>query len=117
MPAPPQSTIQTISDRIAALYKASYGRGPTTVTVHLTADAVTCILQDVNTPAQNALVRFGATDVARRTHQELQIGMAAAMSEAVEAATGRTVKTYIPGFNAEAAATTDVFLLEPARAG
>jgi uncharacterized protein YbcI len=113
MPDTHQSTVQTIADQISALYKSTYGRGPRSVTVHITHNAVSCILQDVNTPAQDSLVRFGSVDVAQLAHHRLQVGMADAMSAAVESATGRKVRVYIPGFNAEAAATTDVFLLEP----
>jgi hypothetical protein len=35
------------------------------------------------------------------------------MAQAVEAATGRAVRGYIPGFNVQLAAATDTFLLEP----
>ena len=39
--------------------------------------------------------------------------MADDMVVVIQQATGRTVRTHVPGFNAEAAVTTDVFLLEP----
>jgi len=113
MPDPAQSPVQTIADRMSAIYKARYGRGPTSVAVHITRDAVICILLDVNTPSLSALVEFGAVDVAQSTHHRLQIGMAEDMTAMVQEATGRSVHTHVPGFNAEAAVTTDVFLLEP----
>jgi len=76
--------------------------------------AVVCLLRDVNTPAQTALVQMGKVDVAQAVHGELQLGMADEMQTAIEQITGRTVTAYIPGFNAVANATTDVFFLERA---
>lgn len=94
------------------IYKQHYGRGPTKIVAHLVGDAVVCLLEDVNVPAQSALIERGRVDVARTIHEELQLGMADAMSEVVQRHTGRAVRTYVPGFNATAGATTDVFHLE-----
>lgn len=108
LPDRPQSVI---TNELASVYKAHYGRGPTHVTVTITDAAVVCILEDVNSPTQDSLVRYGAVDLAQATHQQLQNGMAPQMIEIVEAATGRAVRAYVPGFNAAAAAATDTFLL------
>lgn len=114
MPVPEKSSpVQTIADQFTSLYKTHYGRGPKTVSVHIVRDAVVCILQDVNTPVHRALVEFGAVDVAQASHHRLQVGMAGDMRRAVERITGRTVAAHVPGVNAEAAVTTDVFLLAP----
>jgi uncharacterized protein YbcI len=104
---------QALSDEIARLYKSRYGRGPTKISVQVGAGAVVCLLEDVNTTAQKALVELGAVEVAQATHLHLQMGMASEMAQAVEAATGRAVRGYIPGFNVQLAAATDTFLLEP----
>ncbi|CAB4959168.1 unannotated protein [freshwater metagenome] len=108
-----QTPESEISNEIALIYKERYGRGPTKITSHLVGDAVVCLLREVNTPAQTALVQMGKVDVAQAVHGELQMGMAARMREVVEQVTGRTVSAYVPGFNATADATTDVFLLDP----
>lgn len=109
-----QSPSLRISSEISRIYKARYGRGPEKITVHLHDEAVICLLRDVNTTAQAALVDVGRVAVAQAVHGELQMSMADEMTAAVEAATGRRVSGYVPGFNAEISATTDVFLLEPA---
>jgi len=101
-----------ISSAIAEIYKQCYGRGPTRITVQFIGNAIVCLLEGVNAPAQEALVRFGRTDVAQTVHCELQAGMAEQMREVVEQVTGRTVRGHVPGFNARIATTTDVFLLE-----
>lgn len=108
---------QSIANEIAALYKSHYGRGPTSVAVHVVPGAVVCILEDVNAPIQSSLLRYGAADVADAAHQRLQLGMAGEMRSIVERAVGRPVRVYVPGFNAEDGATTDVFLLEPEPVG
>jgi uncharacterized protein YbcI len=113
----PQSPESEISDEIATVYKARYGRGPTKITTHVLPEAVVCLLRDVNTPAQAALVQMGKVDVAQTVHEELQMGMADAMRAVVERVTGRTVSAYVPGFNAAADATTDVFFLGPGSTG
>jgi uncharacterized protein YbcI len=102
-----------ISTGIAQVYKARYGRGPLRINVHVVGDAVICVLRGVNTPAQTALVEYGKADIAQAVHEELQMGMALEMQAIVERATDRTVSGYVPGFNAQADATTDTFLLVP----
>ncbi|CAB4892800.1 unannotated protein [freshwater metagenome] len=111
-----QTDFQALSTEIAQIYKTHYGRGPTKITAAYMGDAVVCLLEDVNLPAQTALLNRGKTDLAQAIHAELQLGMADAMSETVQRITGRTVRTYVPGFNATGNATTDVFFLEPVAA-
>lgn len=106
-----QSVVLEISKEIAQVYRSRYGRGPTKITAHVLGDAVVCLLRDVNTPAQAALVRSGRADLARAVHGELQMGMAREMQAVVERITGRAVTGYVPGFNAEIDATTDTFFL------
>ena len=113
MPESQQTDFQAVSREIAQIYKTHYGRGPTKINSGFMGDAVVCLLEDVNNASQAALLQFGKTDVAQAVHGELQLGMAHAMQEAIERLTGRTVRAYVPGFNATANATTDVFLLEP----
>ncbi len=108
-----QSPEAEISDGIALVYKSRYGRGPTKITTRVLPEAVVCLLRDVNTPAQSALVQMGKVDVAQAVHGELQLGMAEEMGAVIERITGRTVDAYVPGFNAAADATTDVFFLNP----
>lgn len=107
-----QSPKHRIANEIAAIYKAGYGRGPTRITVEVSDRAVVCILEDVTSPDLESLARYGANGVAASVHLELQNGMAPAMVDAVEVATGRRVRTYVPGLNAREAATTDIFLLD-----
>lgn len=110
----PQTRESQISDEIASVYKARYGRGPTKITTLILPEAVVCLLRGVNSTAQAALVELGKVDLAQAVHGELQMGMADEMTAIVEGLTGRTVSAYVPGFNAAADATTDVFYLEPA---
>lgn len=114
VPDSQQTDFQAISTELAQIYKTHYGRGPTKITADYMGDAVVCLLEDVNSPTQAALLKFGRADTAQTIHGEMQLGMADEMRETVERLTGRTVRAYVPGFNAAANATTDVFLLEPA---
>lgn len=91
-----QSPESAISDEIGRIYEARYGRGPTKTTTHILREAVVCLLRNVNTPAQEALVQMGKVDVAQAVHGELQMGMADEMQAAVERITGRRVSAYVP---------------------
>ena len=113
VPGSQRADFQAISTAIAQIYKTYYGRGPTKVIAGHIGDAIVCLLEGVNTPSQAALLKFGKFDTAQAIHGELQLGMAIEMREAVERLTGRTVRAYVPGFNAAEDATTDVFLLQP----
>jgi uncharacterized protein YbcI len=113
MPESQQPPLLEISSEISRIYKANYGRGPKSIRTYAVGDAVVCLLEGVNAPAQAALLDFGKPDLAQAVHGRLQMGMADQMSAAVERFTGRTVRGYIPGYNAEIDATTDVFYLEP----
>lgn len=113
MPESQQFPALAISTEIALIYKQHYGRGPNKITAHLTGDAVVCLLEGTNIPAQTALLNRGKVDLAQALHGELQRGMADAMTKIVEHHVGRPVRTYVPGYNVQASATTDVFYLEP----
>lgn len=107
-----QYPMTEISTEIAKIYRDEYGRGPRRITAHRLPDAIVCLLEDVNTPVHDALLRDGREDLAQEIHGRLQFAMAGRMSEVVERVTGRAVRAYVPGFNSAVNATTDVFYLE-----
>lgn len=81
--------------------------------MRLHGDAIVCLLEDVNTPAQTALAQCGRLELAQNVHNQLQMDMAEELRDIVHRATGQTARGYVPGFNAEIDATIDVVFLQP----
>lgn len=104
---------QQIATGVALVYKTGYGRGPTKVVAHTLPDAIIVILEDVNTPGQTMLVELEEIGLLNTVHSRLQRGFAPQLIEVVESITGRTVRSYVPGFDAVNGTATDTFLLVP----
>lgn len=102
-----------IANEIAQIYKTAYGRGPTRVVAHLLKDTVVCVLEDVLTPEQSALVELGETDLVDAVHGRLRRALLPEFIGVVERVTGRQVRCYVPGFDARLAMATDTFVLHP----
>lgn len=103
-----------IANEIAQIYKTAYGRGPTRVVAHLLKDTVVCVLEDVLTPEQSALVELGEADLVDAVHGRLRRALLPEFIGVVERVTGRQVRCYVPGFDARLAMATDTFVLHPA---
>lgn len=102
-----------IANEIAQIYKTTYGRGPTRVVAHLLKDTVICILEDVLTSEQAALVELGESDLVDTAQCRLRRALLPEFVGVVERITGRQVRCYVPGFDARLAVATDTFLLHP----
>ncbi len=102
-----------IANEIAQIYKSTYGRGPTRVVAHLLRDTVVCVLEDVLTQEQAALVELGEFELVDTVHGRIRRALAPEFVGVVESVTGRQVRCYVPGFDARQATATDTFLLRP----
>ncbi|MGX6448403.1 DUF2294 domain-containing protein [Patulibacter sp. S7RM1-6] len=109
-----ERSAQAISNAIAQLYKAQFGRGPTKVkTYFLGLDGIVCILEDTQTPGERRLVESGAAvDRLRDIRTFLQHAAEAELKGAIEETTGRRVRAFMSGFDPTADACSEVFLLE-----
>lgn len=109
-----ERSAQAISNAIAQLYKAQFGRGPTKVkTYFLGLDGIVCILEDTQTPGERRLVESGE-GIARLRDIRTFFQHAAEdeLKAAIEETTGRTVRAFMSGFDPTADACSEVFLLE-----
>ncbi len=113
-----ESPLQAISNAMAQIYKAQFGRGPTKVKTYFAGpDAVVCILEDTQTPAEKRLVELGETERIRDVRLFFQYAAEDELKRPVEAATGRRVRAFVSGTDTRADASVEVFLLdEPADA-
>jgi uncharacterized protein YbcI len=109
----PVSPSVTISNSIVRLYRTHFGRGPTKTRVILQGDLVAVLLEDVLTTAERTLVESGHSQQVSTQRTLLQYALADQFASAVEEATGRTVRMFVSGVNAEASSASELFALEP----
>lgn len=112
------SPLQAISNAMAQIYKTQFGRGPTKVKTYFAGpDAVVCILEDTQTPAERKLVELDQHQRLRDVRLFFQYATEDALREPIEQATGRRVRAFISGIDVKADASAEVFLLEDAPDG
>jgi uncharacterized protein YbcI len=103
-----------ISNRIVAVYKELYGKGPVKVRTWLLDDVIVCVLRGGLTRCEQTLVEIGRGDrvaLQRATFHEVASPI---FSEAVEEVTGRNVVTMLDASEEAKDVSALVFLLEPA---
>lgn len=109
-----ESPLQAISNAMAQIYKTQFGRGPTKVrTFFAGPDAVVCVLEDTQTPAERRLVDQGEHGRLRDLRIAFQYATEHEMREPIERVTGRRVRAFISGIDVRADASAETFLLEP----
>lgn len=111
------SPLQAISNAMAQIYKTQFGRGPTKVKTYFAGpDAVVCILEDTQTPAERRLVELDERQRQRLRDVRLffQYATEDDLRRPIEQATGRRVRAFISGIDVRADAAAEVFLLEAA---
>ena len=108
-----ESPLQAISNAMAQVYKSQFGRGPTKVrTMYAGTDAIVCILEDTQTPAERRLVELGEHQRLRDVRLFFQYATEDELKRPVEQATGRRVRAFISGIDTSADASAEMFLLE-----
>lgn len=102
-----------VAEAIARLYEARLGRGPIDVTVTFTDDLVVCVLENLHTPPDATAFEIGAHELAHDVRVRFQRYVSPSLTAVVELATGRTVRSHVPGYDPEVDLATDVFFLDP----
>jgi len=84
-----------ISNEIVRLYKAQFGRGPTSArTLFAATDAIVVVLEDTLTPAERNLVAMGEHQRLRDTRTFFQFATVREFCEPIERLTGRKVRAF-----------------------
>jgi uncharacterized protein YbcI len=108
-----ESPLQAISNAMAQVYKSQFGRGPTKVrTMYAGTDAIVCILEDTQTPAERRLVELGEHQRLRDVRLFFQYATEDDLKRPIEEATGRRVRAFISGIDTRADASAEMFLLD-----
>lgn len=102
-----------ISREMVRLYKDLFGRGPTKARTEFAGpDIVICSLENTFTPAERSLAEMGEHQRLRDTRMYFQAATHEKFREIVERLTGRKVRAFISGLDAEQDVCAEVFYLE-----
>ena len=108
------SVLSAISQAMVAIYKDQFGRGPTkTRTMWAGPDILVVTLEDTFTPAERSLRRMGEHQRLRDLRLLFQYAEIATFCAPVERLTGRKVRAFISGIDAEVDVATEMFILHP----
>jgi uncharacterized protein YbcI len=103
-----------ISRNLVALYKEQFGRGPTRARTYFAGpDTLICLLEDTFTPAERNLAKLGEHQRLRDVRLFFQYATEQEFVSAIERETGRRVRAFISGIDAEEDIAAEVFVLEP----
>ncbi len=106
--------LATISNEMVRLHKDHLGRGPTKARTYFAGpDTLVSILEDSLTPVERSLTEMGQHARVREIRLLFQYTAEQSFVEAVERATGRTVRSLISGVDAKNDVSTEVFILAP----
>ncbi|HYG97408.1 MAG TPA: Na-translocating system protein MpsC family protein [Solirubrobacterales bacterium] len=102
-----------ISREMVRLYKELFGRGPTKARTEFAgADIVICTLENTFTPAERSLADMGEHQRLRDTRMYFQAATSERFREIIERVTGRKVRAFISGLDADVDVCAEIFYLE-----
>jgi len=102
-----------ISREMVRLYKELFGRGPTKARTEFAGpDIVIASLENTFTPAERSLVELGEQQRLRDTRMYFQSATHDKFKEIIERLTGRKVRAFISGLDADVDICAEVFYLE-----
>jgi uncharacterized protein YbcI len=107
------SLVAAISRDIVQVHSQFYGRGPTKAKTIWRDEIVVCVLEEIFTKAEQLLVDHGRFEEVRSHRTAFQDEVEPIFRAAVEATTGRTVKSFLSQTSRDGAAS-EVFVLGPA---
>ena len=109
-----RSLYAEISREMVRLYKEQFGRGPTKAkTCFADADTIVCTLEDSLTPAERNMVHLGEQQRLRDVRMFFQHASEGNFLESIERLTGRKVRAFVSGLDADKDVSAEVFYLEP----
>jgi uncharacterized protein YbcI len=101
-----------ISREMVRLYKELFGRGPTKARTEFAGpDLVICSLENTFTPAERSLAEMGEHQRLRDTRAYFQAATHERFREIVERVTGRKVRAFVSGLDAEKDICAEIFYL------
>jgi uncharacterized protein YbcI len=102
-----------ISREMVGLYKELFGRGPTKASTLISENVILCTLEESFTPAERSMVEMGEHQRLRDVRLFFQYASEDRFRGLIEEITGRKVRAFISGVDAEKDVATELFYLEP----
>jgi uncharacterized protein YbcI len=111
---PTQSVPLRVSNEMVRIYKTQFGRGPTKARAAFAGlDTLIVTLEDSFTAAERNLAAMGEHQRLRDTRMFFQYAESHLFCDAVEQITGRKVRGFLSGVDAEQDISAEVFYLHP----
>lgn len=109
-----QSVQLAVSNAMVRIYKEQFGRGPTKARTSFAGpNALLVTLEDSLTPAERSLAAMGEHQRLRDVRLFFQYATEGKFRQTVEKLTGRRVRAFVSGLDAEQDVSCEVFYFEP----
>jgi uncharacterized protein YbcI len=101
-----------ITNRIVALMREHYGRGPIKAKTYVLDNLIVCVLSDGWTAIERTMMEGGEPDRVLEMRRGFQRVMKERYSEMIEALTGREVLAFLSEAHVEPDLTVEMFLMD-----
>jgi uncharacterized protein YbcI len=101
-----------ITNRIVALMREHYGRGPIKAKTYVLDNLIVCALSDGFTAIEKTMMEGGEPDRVLEMRRDFQRYMKVRYSEMVEGLTGRKVLAFLSQVHVEPDLTVEIFLMD-----
>jgi uncharacterized protein YbcI len=101
-----------ITNRIVALMREHYGRGPIKAKTYVLDNLIVCVLSDGFTAVERTMMEGGEPDQVLELRRGFQRVMEERYTKMIEALTGRKVLAFLSQAHVEPDLTIEVFLMD-----
>jgi uncharacterized protein YbcI len=106
-----------ITNRIVALMRQHFGRGPIKAKTYVLDNLIVCVLSDGFTAIERTMIEGGEPDRVLEIRRDFQRMMEVRYSEMIQELTGRTVLAFLSQSHVEPDLTVEMFLMDGPIAG
>ena len=104
--------LSEITNRIVAMMREHYGRGPVKAKTYVNDNLLVCVLSDGLTPIEKTMAEAGEYERIIELRQEFQRLMKSRYSAMVEQLTGRKVLAFLSQVHLDPDLTVEIFSLD-----
>jgi uncharacterized protein YbcI len=105
--------LTAISNRIVAILREHYGRGPMRAKTYVLDDLIVCVLRNGFTAMERTMVDAGNPERVIEMRHELQMMMGRSFKSAIEELTGSQVVAFLSQAHIDPDVTLEVFIVDP----
>ncbi len=101
-----------ITNRIVALMREHYGRGPIRAKTYVLDNLIVCVLSEGFTPIERTMMEGGEPDRVLAMRRDFQRLMQTRYSEMIETLTGRKVLAFLSQAHVDPDLTVEMFVMD-----